>query len=169
MSRNQCLLRNGWALCELYSRCCMWLPCISTQFSGLHHTEACALSKILFSLKSPNRHSLLVAIGQSLQVSHQPKIQRIKARGSCRLVNWASASQLLFTKPGSGAVWQCGENEVVPHHTWTAYVVIDEEAHILRVLGNRSPENDSTLHLLACYVRKLVLRVDDVRFPPRHW
>jgi hypothetical protein len=35
----------------------------------------------------------------------------------------------------------------VPHLAWTACVVVDEEAHVSRVLVNHSPKN-STLHLL---------------------
>jgi hypothetical protein len=50
---------------------------------------------------------------------------------------------------GSGAVWQCGENEAMPHHAWTTRVVVDEEAHIARVLVNLSPKSDGKLHLLS--------------------
>jgi hypothetical protein len=45
MSRNQCLLRYRWRLCDLYSRCCVWFPCVSTQFWALHYREVCNLSK----------------------------------------------------------------------------------------------------------------------------
>jgi hypothetical protein len=38
MSRNQSLLRYGRCLCDLYSRCSVWFPCISTQLSA-HHTQ----------------------------------------------------------------------------------------------------------------------------------
>jgi hypothetical protein len=50
-------------------------------------------------------------------VSPQPKIQRIKVRGSCRPGDWASASSPLLTETGS--IWEWGGNEVVPHHAWT--------------------------------------------------
>jgi hypothetical protein len=46
MSRNQYLLRYVWCSCDLWSRCYMWFPCISTKFLTLLHTEMPTLSKI---------------------------------------------------------------------------------------------------------------------------
>jgi hypothetical protein len=46
MSRNQRLLRYGWCLCDLFSRCSVWFPCISTQLSAFCHTEGPTVSKI---------------------------------------------------------------------------------------------------------------------------
>jgi hypothetical protein len=50
------------------------------------------------------------------------------------------ALSIAHRKPGSGAVWQCGENELAPHHAWPTRVV-DEEANVSRVLVNLSPKN----------------------------
>jgi hypothetical protein len=46
MSRNQCLLRYGRCSCDLYSRCRVWFPCISTQLPALRGTEVRTLSRI---------------------------------------------------------------------------------------------------------------------------
>jgi hypothetical protein len=46
MSRNQCLVRYGQCPCDLYIRCCMWFPCISTPLSALRRTEVRTLSRI---------------------------------------------------------------------------------------------------------------------------
>jgi hypothetical protein len=70
--------------------------------------QRCALCrKYLVSLDSPNRHSLLVLMPlihwsalntpKSLDTP-TAKIQRIKAKGSCRPVDWASASYPLLTE-----------------------------------------------------------------------
>jgi hypothetical protein len=53
-------------------------------------------------------------------------------------------------KSGLGAVWHCGESEVVSHHARSTYVVIDEEAHVPRELVNHSPKSDGILHVLVC-------------------
>jgi hypothetical protein len=47
-------------------------------------------------------------------------------------------------------------------------VVADEAENVPRVLVNHSPKIDGTLHLLFCYVRQLVIRVDHLRCPPTH-
>jgi hypothetical protein len=39
MSRNNCLLRYERCSSDLYSRCSMWFPCISTQLPALRRTE----------------------------------------------------------------------------------------------------------------------------------
>jgi hypothetical protein len=36
------------------------------------------------------------------------------------------------------------------HHVWTTCVVVNEAAHVPRVLINDSANNDGTLHLLDC-------------------
>jgi hypothetical protein len=57
-----CLLRYGPCSCDFYSRCYMWLPRISTQLSALHLINVHILWKLIISLESPERHSLLVAV-----------------------------------------------------------------------------------------------------------
>jgi hypothetical protein len=63
MSTNHCLLGYWRCSCDLYSRCSVWFPCISTQLSALRRTEVRTLCrKFLGSLESPDSHSLLVAV-----------------------------------------------------------------------------------------------------------
>jgi hypothetical protein len=38
------------------------------------------------------------------------------------------------------------------------HVVVDEEAHVPRVLVNHTPKNNGTLHLVVCHLRQLVLK-----------
>jgi hypothetical protein len=59
----------------------------------------CQSQKFLVSFKSPDRHSLLIPVIKSISIEYakifrcpQPKIKRIKARGFCRPVDWASTS-----------------------------------------------------------------------------
>jgi hypothetical protein len=54
----------------------------------------------LVSLESPDRHSLPLShwLHQSPQVSSCQKIQRVKVRGLCKPVDWASTSYPLFTE-----------------------------------------------------------------------
>jgi hypothetical protein len=54
---------------------------------------------------------------------------------------------------------------MVPHHARITCAVGDEEAHVPRILGNHSPENDGTMHLSVWLVRQLVLSVDHIRCP----
>jgi hypothetical protein len=103
MSRNQCLLRYGWCSCDLYSRCTLWFPCISTQPSALCRTEGCNLSKIpgvtWISWQTFSVHCCNTSRGwvhQSLSMSPPPKMYRIQVRGLCRPVDWASMSYPLF-------------------------------------------------------------------------
>jgi hypothetical protein len=61
MSRNQSLLRYGRCSCDLYSRCCMWFPCLSMQPSAFHCTQLHTV-KIPSFTESPDRNSVLVAL-----------------------------------------------------------------------------------------------------------
>jgi hypothetical protein len=56
--------------------------------------------------------------------------------------SWLSLRFLstIHRKCGSGAVWQCRENKVVPHHVWSICAVFNEEAHVPRLLVNHSPK-----------------------------
>jgi hypothetical protein len=115
--------------------------------------------KFLGLLESPHRHSLLVAV---IPLSHRSALNTRKSLGVPIAKNpedWGQGIvqaswlglRVLSTahrESGSGAVWQCGENEAVSHHAWTTCVVVDEEAHVPRVLVNYSPKNDGTQHLL---------------------
>jgi hypothetical protein len=102
-----------------------------------------------------DRHSLLVTITprnhrsalNKRKISGVPtaNIQGNKVRDWCKPVDWASDSYLC-----SCAVWQCGGNEVVPHHAWITCVIVIEEAHVARVLVNHAQNNDSTLHPSFC-------------------
>jgi hypothetical protein len=78
-------------------------------------------------------------------VSPQPKIQRIKGRGSCRPVDWASTSYPLFIKSLVQAL-----SDIVKKMRWhlimhEPHVVVNEKAHVPRVLVNHSPKNDGML------------------------
>jgi hypothetical protein len=117
--------------------------------------------KFLVALEFPDRNSVLVAV---IPLSHWSALNTPTSLGVPTAKNpedlgqgivqasWLGLRVLstVHRKSGSGAVWQCGENEVVPHHAWTTCVVVDEEAHVLRVLVNHSPKNDGTTHLLVC-------------------
>jgi hypothetical protein len=105
--RNQCLMRcERWY--DLYSTCCTRSPCLLTQFQ-LFVAQKCALCrKFLLPLESPDRNSVLVPVTLLIYwsalnmpkfwLSQQPKIQKFALRGSCRPVDWISASYPLFTK-----------------------------------------------------------------------
>jgi hypothetical protein len=53
---------------------------------------------------------------------------------------------------GSGAVRQCGENELVIHHAWTTRVVADEDSRVPWALVTHSLNIFRTLHLSVRYV-----------------
>jgi hypothetical protein len=75
----------------------------------------------------------------------------IRLKSGDRAGHWLSL-QILSTvhrKSGSGAVWQCEDTEAVSHHAWTTCVVVDEEAHVPRVLVNHSTNR--------CYTATLTL------------
>jgi hypothetical protein len=71
----------------------------------------------------------------------------------------------------SPKVWfRCGPSlQGVPHHAWTACVVVDEETHVTRLPVNHSQKLDGTVHLLVSQARQLVLSADYLRCPSRHW
>jgi hypothetical protein len=81
---------------------------VPTHFNSFVAQRCALYQKFLVSLESPERHSLLVPAitlsrwaarnsPKSLDVS-TAKTQRIKVRGSCRPVDWASSSHPLFTE-----------------------------------------------------------------------
>jgi hypothetical protein len=135
----------------------------------------CSLPRFLVSIQSPGGQSPFAAV---ISISHWSTLNAPKSicvpttrtpeywgQGIVK-ASWPGL-RILSTvqrKSGSSAVWQYRENEVVPHHDWFTCVFVDEEAHVARVLLNRSPKNGCTLHLLARYVRQLVLRVDRLRY-----
>jgi hypothetical protein len=115
--------------------------------------------KFVLSFKSPDRLSLLVAV---MPLSHWSALNITKILGvttatspedwgqGIMQANWLCLHVLstVHRKSGPG-IWQCGEN-VVPHHTWTTCVVVDEEAHVPRVLVNHPQKSNDTLHPLFC-------------------
>jgi hypothetical protein len=157
MSRNQCLLRYGRCAYDLYSRCSVWLPCISTQLSALHRTEMRTMSKIpgftrvfwqTFSTRCCNTSKSLIG-AECTAVFRCPHSQ--KSRGLSQWIvetSWLGLRVLPTVDPksGSGAVWQCGGNEVVLHHVCTPCVVVGEEAHNPRLLVNHSPKRKTMVH-----------------------
>jgi hypothetical protein len=166
MSKNHCPLRRGRYPCDLYSRCSVWAPCVSTQLSALCRTKMRSLSEIpgfsgiswqTFSTRCCytsviDRHR----IHQSTYVSPRREIRRIKVRGSCRTLHWTSASCPLFTGslvqvlPDSAEKMRRCPIMHEPHvllkrHTFQEYWWMIHQK-----------ENDSTLQLLVCSVRQLV-------------
>jgi hypothetical protein len=148
--RDQCLLRYGQCLCDLCTRCSVVPMHSNTTFSssshiGVHSVENSWFHSNLcwaFSARCCN-------ISKSLISAEYTKVFR------CRGIMQAGRLGLhilptVHQKTGLGAVWQCRENEGVPHHTWTICVVADEEANVPRVQVNHWPKTDSTLHLLVC-------------------
>jgi hypothetical protein len=137
VSRNQRLLRYGRYSCDLCSRCSVWCPCISTQLSALRRTEVRTLLKIpgftrifwqAFSTRCRNTSKSLIG-AEHTKVFRCPQSQKSRWLGSGDRADLRVLSTV-HRKSGSGAVWQCGENEAVPHHAWTTCVVVDEEAHV---------------------------------------
>jgi hypothetical protein len=154
MSRDQCLLRYGRCSFDLYSRCPMWFPYMSTQLSALRRTEVRTLLKI----PGYTRISWQAFSTRCWSALNTPKSSGVFTAKNPEdwgqgivQASWLGPRVLstIHRRSGSGAAWQCGENEAVPHHAWTTYVV-DEEAHVPRVLVNHSPKGDGTLHLLVC-------------------
>jgi hypothetical protein len=156
VSRNQCLLRYGRCWCDLYSRCYMWFPCVSTQLSALRRPEVNTLSKTSASIESCDRHSLLVAV---IPPNHWSALNNTKAFIVPRAENpedWGQeivqatwmdlrVVSTVHRKSGSGAVRQCRGKEVVPHNAWTTRAVVDEEAHVPNIPVNISAKNDGKL------------------------
>jgi hypothetical protein len=62
MFREQCLLRCGWCLCDIYSRCSVWFPPFQHKFQ-LFITQRCTICwKFPVSHKSPDKHSVLTDV-----------------------------------------------------------------------------------------------------------
>jgi hypothetical protein len=120
----------------------------------LFAARRCALCrKFQVSLESPDRHSLPVAVippshtqigAECTEILGVPTTKNPEDWSQeITQASWMSLYVLstFRRKSGSGAVWQCRENEVVPHHAWTTCVV-DEEEQVPRALPNHSPKND---------------------------
>jgi hypothetical protein len=102
-SSNQYLLRYGLSWCDIYSRCSMWFPCISTQLSALRRTEVRVLSKIPGFARNSDGHSLLSAV-ITCHCSALNTLEHLyiclHSQNSIKIgpVDWASASWPLFTE-----------------------------------------------------------------------
>jgi hypothetical protein len=154
--RNQCLLRYGRCSCDLYSRCFMWFQCVSTQLSA-RHTDVRTMPKIpgftLISWRAFSARCCNTSVTdrcwthQSLQLSPQPNIQRIKVRRSCRPVDWVSASHPLFTESLVQVLCDSAEKtRWCP--TMHEPLVIDEETYVPRVLVNHIPKRYWDMNVL---------------------
>jgi hypothetical protein len=156
-------------------------PCALCGANAFQHFIArrCILCAVfLVSSACPHRQYLLVAVmplghwselstPKSSRCPPLPKIQSIKVRRSWRPVECASTK--LWSVPwksGSGDVWQYAENELLPPHAWSIRLVVDEEAHVPRLLANHSQENDDTVYLSVSEVSPKCYRL---RCSPRHW
>jgi hypothetical protein len=78
----------------------------------------------------------------------QPNIQKIKVRGLCRPVDRVSASHPVFTKSLIQVLHDNAEEMTWCPITHEPYAVINEEAHVQRVLVDHSSKDDGTLRLL---------------------
>jgi hypothetical protein len=161
MSRNQCLLSMGdvWVVSTADSLCGSHAFQHNFQLFVTQRYALCR--KSLVPLESPDRLSLLVAV---IPLSHWSALNIPKSVGvltakhpedlgqGIMQASWMGLRilSIVHQKSGSGAVGQCWENEVVPHHAWTTRVVVDEGAHAPGVLINQSQKNYGTLHLLVC-------------------
>jgi hypothetical protein len=164
MSRNQCLLRYGLYSCGI--RCPMWFQWISTQLSAFVAQRCALCRKFLLTFESHGRDSPLVVVIPS---SHWSALNALKSLDFATTknpedygqrivqVSWLDLCILstVHRKSGSGAVWQRGENEAVPHRAWTTCVVVDEEAHVPRVLVNHSPKYDCILAPVSLLGKKI--------------
>jgi hypothetical protein len=92
------------------------IPDFTQIFWQAFSTHCCNTSYYWSTLNTPTSLDVPIAFGQE-----------IKVRETCGPVDWASVSC-------SGAAWQCRENELVPHNARLTCIVIDEEAHVPRVL-----------------------------------
>jgi hypothetical protein len=123
----------------------------------------CALcSKFLVLLESPNSHSPRVAL---IPLSRWSSLNTQKSLGVQTANNsedWGQgiveaswlAIRALSTvnrKSGSGAVWQWGENELVPHHAWTTCCDVHAVGNMASVYNgchtNRSTVNSASVCL----------------------
>jgi hypothetical protein len=88
--QNQCLLRYRQCSCDLYSRCCLWFPRISTKLSALRRTQVRTLSKIpgfnritwqAFSIRYCNTSKSLfgAAYTKAFRCSHSQKSKGLKS------------------------------------------------------------------------------------------
>jgi hypothetical protein len=140
----------------------------NTTFSSSLHRGTNSVKKFLVPFVSPDRHSPLVAIlPLSLigciytKVFWSPHSQKSKWLRSvdhagqltglphpiyCSLKLWFRFCLTMHRKWGGA------------HHACTTSTAIDEEAHVQRVLLNHTQKNDSTLYLLICSVRQMVLK-----------
>jgi hypothetical protein len=133
-SRNQRLLRYGWCSCDLYSKCSMWIPYISTQLSALRRTEVSTLSKIpgFTRLSRQAFFTRCCNTSKSLIGAEVTEVFRCLYGKKSRVLRSGDRAGQLTVH------WKCGENKVMLHHAWTTCVVFDEEAHVPRVLVNHS-------------------------------
>jgi hypothetical protein len=93
--------------------------------------------KFLVSLESPDTFSTRCCntskslIGaEYTKVFRCPHSQNPKDQGQEIVqASWLGLRVLssVHRESGSGIVWPCGENEVVPHNAWTTCAVVDEE------------------------------------------
>jgi hypothetical protein len=81
-------------------------------------------------------------------MSQQPKTQRIRVRGLCRPVDGVSASYPLFTESPIKVLPDTAEKMTWRHIMHEPCAVVDEKAHVQRVLVDHLSKNDGTLHLL---------------------
>jgi hypothetical protein len=151
MSRSQYLLRYGQVgvLSKAGPLCGSHSFQNNCQLFGTQTRAICR--KFLVSLEFPDRHSLLIA---AMPLSHWSplNIARNPEYWGQEIVqaSWLSRSILSPThrKSYSCAVWQCGENEVIPRHAWTTCYVFDEEAHVPWILVYHSRRYTVPLSLL---------------------
>jgi hypothetical protein len=116
MSRNQCLLRYGQYLSDIYSTCYMWFPCISAQLSALAHGEECTLLKIpgftwiswqAFSTHCCNTSKSLISaeFTKVFRYPHNLKPRWLKPGDHACQLNGPPHPIYCSPKSGSGTVW----------------------------------------------------------------
>jgi hypothetical protein len=122
-----------------------------------------------FSARCCNTSKTLIG-AEYTKVCRCPHSQRSRRLRSGDRAGHLSGPRVLSTvhrKSGPGAVWQCGENEMVSHHAWTPCVVVDEEAHVSRVVVNHSPKKRRYTAPVSLLGR--TTGVGHLRCLARHW
>lgn len=140
----------------------LWLiPTLScTIVSTSLHSSAYCFKQFLVSLKSPENHSWLCAVihlshwsAQNSPMSLRVLTTKTPDNQDQEIVqaSWLFLSVLtsFHQKTDSDAVWQCAENEFVPHHVWAMCAVAVEEAHLRSILAKHSTKTHGIPHLFA--------------------
>jgi hypothetical protein len=120
MSRNKYLLRYGRCSCDIYSRCSLWLSCISTQLSALRRSELVAVICLT--------HSLALNTPKSFRCPHSQKYRRLRSGNREGQLNGPPAFYPLFPEIPVQVLSENGQKTKSKDGWYTALLnLIDKE------------------------------------------